>query len=186
MGLSFNDYIFLVHLYIYKKPIKIKKYKYDNLLDKNFIKINTEDNTIILRQTAINLLEYLRIDTFGTYRERKVLRKSKQQIQLEVEGRINEYREKWRGLKAGSMGGKKDCIQKLVRWMINNPDYTFDEILKAADLYLSTEGKAITFLQRADFFIYKQDIHKNEASRLSAYIDELEMAEPDDWTSKLV
>ena len=69
---------------------------------------------------------------------------------------------------------------------MENPEYNFDEILKAAQLYIDTEGRNITYLQRADYFIYKQDVHKGEASRLSAFIDELEEDNTIDWTSQLI
>lgn len=85
------------------------------------------------------------------------------------------------------MGGKQACIQKLSRWMKENPEVTPEQILEAADLYLSTEGRNPQYLQRADYFIYKQDSSKEEGSRLSAYVDDLLIGptEDEDWTSKL-
>tara|TARA_R110000851_G_scaffold315229_3_gene477586 strand:- start:11109 stop:11324 length:216 start_codon:yes stop_codon:yes gene_type:complete len=70
--------------------------------------------------------------------------------------------------------------------MADNPEVTPDQILAAADLYITTEGRDPRFLQRADYFIYKQDSSKSEASRLSAYVDDILMGSTnDDWTSRL-
>ena len=69
--------------------------------------------------------------------------------------------------------------------MSENQEYSFEQILKAADLYLSTEGRDTRFLQRADYFIYKNDIQRNEMSRLSAYIDDVTLGVTEDWTSNL-
>ena len=69
---------------------------------------------------------------------------------------------------------------------MENPEYTFEEILKAAQLYLDTDGRDTRFLQRADYFIFKQDVHKGESSRLSAFIDEIGEDPTLDWTSTIV
>ena len=83
------------------------------------------------------------------------------------------------------MGSEKSCKEKLNRWMKENPKYSFEDILKASDLYLATEGANVKFLQRADYFIFKQDSYKNEMSRLSAFIDEININHVQDWTSNL-
>jgi len=70
---------------------------------------------------------------------------------------------------------------------MENPEYTFEQILNASELYINTEGRNTRYLQRADYFIFKQDVHKGEASRLSAFIDELdEIPTNGDWTSTLI
>lgn len=154
-------------------------------LQKNLF-IKKIDNEIHLRQKTIDLIDFLSIETEGTFKVAKNKTKSKRVILSTVKDRVEEFRNKWRGLKPGSMGSKKSCEQKLSRWMKENPEYSFDEILQAVDLYLNTEGRDLRFLQRADYFIYKQDNNKEENSRLSAYIDDLENSVTDDWTTKLI
>ena len=85
------------------------------------------------------------------------------------------------------MGSPKACKQKLTRWLLENPDYSFDDVLEAADLYLKTEGLNTRFLQNAEYFIFKQNVNREESSRLSAYVDELgnPNIETSDWTSKI-
>lgn len=156
----------------------------EKLESKLFIKLI--DNKIYLREKAIKLIEFLSIESdisFNT--NKKEIKKSKRVISSEIEERIHEFRDKWRGLKTGSMGSEKACKEKLNRWMKENPNYSFEQILKAVDLYLNTEGTNLRYLQRADYFIFKQENSKEEVSRLSAFIDEIDNNSVQDWTSNL-
>lgn len=188
LGLSVADFLYLKWLKDTKEMDSLhdylRGYDNDNLLRLQYIK---KDATGIpyLRQSGVDLLQYLSIDSFKEYKAPKIVKKSKKKIIAEVVERINEYRNKWSGLKAGSMGDKQSCIEKLSRWMEVNPEYSFEDILKAADVYLNTEGTNLTYLQRADYFIYKQDVNKDEVSRLSAFIDEIGTDVNSDWTSHL-
>lgn len=155
-----------------------------NKLEKNLF-IKKINEKIFLRQKAIDLIEFLSITTEGSFNIEKSKNKSKKVILSVIDERVDEFRDKWRGLKPGSMGSKKSCKDKLNRWMRENPEYNFDDILKAVDLYLSTEGMNLRFLQRADYFIYKQDANREENSRLSAYIDDIDSNTTQDWTSNL-
>ena len=101
----------------------------------------------------------------------------------EINSFIVEYRNKWKGLKPGSMGGLSSCKMKMMRWMSDNPDYTPAQILKAADIYIQSLNN-YTYLQQADYFIYKKEGY-SEQSRLSAFIDEIDSSVDQDWTSKL-
>lgn len=120
-----------------------------------------------------------------TKTEKKVV-KTNLTIVNEANSFIAEFRNKWHGAKAGAMGSKQACLHKMTRWMKENPEVTPEQILAAADLYISTEGKKSRYLQRADYFIYKQESDKTAASRLSAFVDEILMGTTnDDWTSQL-
>ena len=79
------------------------------------------------------------------------------------------------------MGSEASCKMKMYRWMKENPSYTPEQILKAADIYIKSLNN-YQYLQRADYFIYKKD-GKEESSGLAAYIDEIEV--DDDWTTNL-
>lgn len=176
----------LLQLYnIYNKS-PITKYDFmnvDYLESKLFIK--KIENKIHLREKAIQLIDFLLIDTNNSFENNtKQIGKSKRVINQIVEKRIDEFRDKWKGLKAGSMGSRKSCIDKLTRWMKENPKYSFEDVLKAADLYLHSIND-YNYIQQADYFIFKQDNSKTEASRLSAFIDDLDMKEVTDWTSNL-
>ena len=95
---------------------------------------------------------------------------------------IEEYRNLWKGLKVGSMGSPMACKEKMLRWMGENPNYTKEDILKAAKIYINSLNN-YQYLQAAHYFIYKKD-GKEEDSRLSAFIEEKEV-DNTDWTTKL-
>lgn len=185
------DPLDLLYLYsLYDNSIKYECFDYmyvnfDKLQENLFIKII--DKEIYLREKGKKLIDFLTIESEMSFNTgKKNIKKSKRTINLLVDERVDEFRNKWQGLKPGSMGSKKACKEKLNRWMKENPEYSFEDILKAADLYLATEGANLRFLQRADYFIFKQDTYKDEMSRLSAFIDELDgNNNVQDWTTNL-
>jgi hypothetical protein len=95
---------------------------------------------------------------------------------------VSEFRQLWKGLKPGSMGSQNGCKDKLLRWMKDNPTYGKEDILRASKTYLKSLSN-YTYLQNADYFIYKKDAH-GESSRLSAFIDEADLPQ-DEWSSNL-
>lgn len=148
-----------------------------SLQEKQFVKI-TEDNEVILRERGKIFMDLISIDK-PVVRKKKIVEPNS-----EFEDFIQEYRLLWKGRKAGSMGSRIPCIEKMTRWMQENPTYTKDEILKAAKLYLDSVEN-VRFLQRADFFIFKEDQHKVESSTLSAFIEDIDDRPVEDWTSSI-
>ena len=182
-GITIEEFFYLYSLFI-NETIHIvdDSIDYDKLEKLLFIKII--DKQFYLRSKARDLFEILSVKiSFSNEDDKKIVKRSKRAINKEIDDRINEFRNKWKGLKPGSMGALHSCKEKLSRWMDENPEYSFEDILKAADLYLSTEGTNLKFLQRADYFIYKKD-GREESSRLSAFVDDVGIAN-DDWTSNL-
>jgi hypothetical protein len=173
---------FLV-LYKFYKTNNILDINLESLEQKQFIK--RDNNNIVLRHKAKELIELCEIDCDISYdSNKKQIKKSSRIINNIVENRIEEFRNKWRGLKTASMGDPKACREKMIKWMTENPQYDFDQILKAVDIYLATEGNNIQYLQRADYFIYKAE--KNGVnSRLSAYIEEIDTYQEEGWTNQL-
>lgn len=188
LNLSVRDFLYLVWLYnedsIMSLNSILKNHDTTELLNRKYIKLDST-GAVHLRQEGLDLINYLSIESFKEFNQPKIVKKSSKKIKAEVIERINEYRGKWAGLKPGSMGGKQSCIDKLSRWMEANPEYSFEQILKAAELYLNTEGINLTYLQRADYFIYKQENNREESSRLAAFIDETDSPVSRDWTSTL-
>lgn len=175
-NLSIEEFIAL--LKIATNEPRLVDYVAESLQAKQFIKI-TEEQEFILRERGKIFMELVSIDKIPT---KKV---SKREPNSEFEDFIQEYRLLWKGRKAGSMGSRLTCIEKMLRWMEENPTYTKEEILKAAKLYL--DGlENYRYLQRADFFIFKQDDNKVESSRLSAFIEEIDDRPVEDWTSSIL
>src|SRR5690606_38510822 len=158
IGISVNEFLYMYNHYIREHLFEINDLfeKRIHLEELKLVKIDPEDN-LELRQKGIDLIEMLLVDNNKSIKEEnKNIKKSDRLINEEVNNNIKEFRELWRGLKPGSMGSLQSCKDKMKRWIKDNPEYSFDDIIKAAKLYLSTEGRNIRFLQRADYFIYKQ------------------------------
>ena len=114
------------------------------------------------------------------------IHKSTRTIEEIVSSRVKEFRAIWSGLKPGSMGDPKACKVKLIKWMKENPEYDFDEILDASRAYIGSLDN-YNYLQRADYFIYKQESNKTNVSRLSSFIGEKgEDTDTGDWTTNLI
>lgn len=179
-NLSIDEYLVLIHLQddiIYNNSNLVLT----SLQDKGFIKIVTNEK-IILREKGTLFLDLISIDSINSAKNNKITKKSSRVINSDLDTLAKEYRILWKGLKPGSMGSEQGCKEKLFRWMQNNPSYSKEDIIKAAKIYIKSLDN-YTFLQQADYFIYKKDAH-GESSRLSAFIDDIN--EPtDDWTSQI-
>ena len=156
-----------------------------NLQEKQFVKliIDKFGTTQILREKSKLLLDFLSIESnYSNYKEKKITKKSNRVINEGFDEFIEEYRNLWKGLKVGSMGSPMACKEKMLRWMGENPNYSKEDILKAAKIYINSLNN-YQYLQAAHYFIYKKD-GKEEDSRLSAFIEEKEI-DNTDWTTKL-
>ena len=156
-----------------------------NLQEKQFVKLIIDKfgtNTIIREKSKL-LLDFLSIESsYSDYKSKKVVKKSNRVINEGFDEFIEEYRKLWKGLKPGSMGSENACKEKMLRWMGENPNYTKEDILKAAKIYINSLNN-YQYLQAAHYFIYKKD-GKEEDSRLSAFVEEKEV-DNTDWTVKL-
>ena len=177
-NLSIEEFLVLIHLddELYNNSMRVLK----PLEEKQFIKI-INDEKIILREKGKLFIELISIEKLSSTKNNKQTVKSDRLINVELDSFINDFRNKFKGLKPGSMGSEASCKMKMYRWMKENPSYTPEQILKAADIYIKSLNN-YQYLQRADYFIYKKD-GKEESSGLAAYIDEIEV--DDDWTTNL-
>lgn len=179
-NLSIDEYLILIHLsddIVYNNSNLVLT----SLQDKGFIKIITNEK-IILREKGTLFLDLISIDSINSAKDKKITKKSSRSINSDLDVLAKEYRMLWKGLKPGSMGSEQGCKEKLFRWMKNNPDYSKEDIIKAAKIYINSLDN-YTFLQQADYFIYKKDAY-GESSRLSAFIDDISKP-TDDWTSQI-
>jgi hypothetical protein len=177
-NLSINEFLVLIHHEekLYNNSMNVLK----PLEEKQFIKIISNEE-IVLREKGKLLLELISIEKISSNNKRKIV-KSDRLINSELNGFINDFRNKFKGLKPGSMGSEAACKLKMYRWMKENPQYTPAQILKAAEIYIKSLNN-YQYLQQADYFIYKKE-GKDEQSKLSAFIDEIEI-DTDDWTTNL-
>jgi hypothetical protein len=170
-NITIEEFLFLYKIYFNKKynDENINKQK----LEKKLLLKSTEQYNILLRRGK-ELIESQLIEDTNL---------PEVPIYDEVDNFVEEFRKKWKGIAPGLMGSAKACRQNLTTWMNENPEYTKDEILKAADMYLRQQNNP-KYIQRADYFIRK--VEKGViTSRLSAYIDEIDSYTEENWTNNL-
>ena len=180
-NLSVIEFVVLLQLNGIETNMTFDNIVLNELQDKQFIKLINKE--VIVREKSKLLLDFLSIESsYSDYKSKKVVKKSTRTISEGFDEFIEEYRNLWKGLKVGSMGSPTACKEKMLRWMGENPNYTKEDILKAAKIYINSLNN-YQYLQAAHYFIYKKD-GKEEDSRLSAFINE---TEPDntDWTTSL-
>lgn len=154
LNITPNDYCFLYARYFNLIDFE-DSVNFDRLEAEGYIKLADK---IVLREKAKSLLE-------GT-------------MTPKIEGVsewIDDFRGLFRGKKIGSMGDKKSCIKKMDKFLNENPEVTKEQIMTSTERYINSERKNnYMYLQRADYFISKQDNNKNETSRLAIMVEEVE------------
>lgn len=183
-NLSIDELLYIYKLYKFNEITFENTNFLNGLQDKGFIKINRESNNEI-RQKGKDLIDSLIISIASSNEKKTRLVKSSRVINKELENNVEIFRNKFRGLKRGVMGSPKACRDKLYRWMKENPEYNIDQILKAVDVYIDSLKGDYRFLQQADYFIFKQNNNKEESSKLSAFIEEIDDYVEDGWTNEL-
>ena len=184
-NLSVIEFITLLQLNEIDTGLQLDLDILHNLQEKQFVKLieDKSGTTTILREKSKLLLDFLSIESnYSNYKEKKIIKKSGRVINEGFDEFIEEYRNLWKGLKVGSLGSYRTCYDKMKRWMSENPNYSKEDILKAARIYIKSLDN-YQYLQQADYFIFKKD-GKDENSRLSAFIEEKEV-DNTDWTVKL-
>lgn len=183
-NLSVEEFLLLISIQDIDIEIEIQDKLLKSLEQKEYIKIIFEENEEIpvIKKKGKLLIDSLKTVNLDSVTTTKAIRKIAKQIDPEINQFVTEFRHLWKGLKPGSMGSQNGCKEKLIRWMKDNPTQTKEGILKAAKTYLKSLND-YRYLQAADYFVYKRDIH-GESSRLSAFIDEAELPS-DEWSSNL-
>ena len=180
-NLSVVEFIVLLQLNGIETNLTFDDIVLNELQNKQFIKLINKE--VIVREKTKLLIDFLSIESsYSDYKEKKIIKKSNRVINEGFDEFIEEYRNLWKGLKVGSMGSPMACKEKMLRWMGENPNYTKEDILKAAKIYINSLNN-YQYLQAAHYFIYKKD-GKEEDSRLSAFIEEKEV-DNTDWTTRL-
>ena len=87
---------------------------------------------------------------------------------------IDRYREVFKNKKAGAMGSKNACIEKMKKFIQEYPEFSDPElIISAASRYVNTQRvNNYMYLQRADYIISKKD-SDSVTSRLAAFCEEI-------------
>lgn len=154
----------------------ISIYNLEVLESKKLIKIT---NDIFLhfelRQLGIDIVEKLIGIEYEDIRPVKAVNKGS--VEEFIKEWVDEYRILFKGLKSGSMGDKNACVTKFVKFYETYPEFANkDIILAATKKYINVEGmnRNYMYLQKAHYFIFKQESGKNtEVSNLASYCEEV-------------
>lgn len=171
-GLPFTNYVvlWLLHNKEYKQTSEFVTHlfgiedsylgeAYDILEQDGWLKINGDHipDDIVVRQKFIDCL----------------IANITGNITDDIELWIDEYRGVFKGKRIGSMGDRESCIDKMHKFLTKYPDYTKEQIIKATELYVATQGPHYTYLQQADYFIFKKEEGtKVIKSRLAGHLEE--------------
>jgi hypothetical protein len=104
---------------------------------------------------------------------RKEIKQGDEDLRNSIKEWIDDYRNLFKGTKVGIMGDPKACLDKMVRFFQEYPQFANkDIVMKTTEAYIQSEANHnYKYLQRADYFIYKL-VGKEETSRLAGYCEE--------------
>lgn len=139
---------------------------FNELEEKKYIKWT--DEGIILRQKALDVISLVKVKENNPVKE---LVESKD----DIEEWIEEYRDLFKSTGPGKTADVKTLIKKM-KWFYKEYPELADKslILNATERYISTESlSSYRYLQRADYFISKEDSSKIKVSRLASYCQDI-------------
>lgn len=159
----------LKELDIYSDATHLFLYAIENELDLECIKIPTEDiiklskNGFIERSVDLDHIVLARQET-------------------PLEARIEEYRGLFSATNLGvpKMNDKKSTLAKMRRWLRENPEYSFDDVLEFTNMYLKELSSPIYSKKSGNFLFKRESTKAEEESTLSAFISELEQKDVDE------
>lgn len=114
-------------------------YALENELDTNVIKISAPD------------LAYLRKEKIIIREDNKIIVNPNNHVEGFYD-KVKEYRKLFKGIRDGSMGNLQITLKKMRKWLMENPEYSIEDVMIFAEQYvLEKAGLA----RNADNFIYK-------------------------------
>lgn len=78
---------------------------------------------------------------------------------------IDDWRKAWARKKVGAMGSRDNAIKNMKEFFQLYPEFTKEDVYAARDKYLATFLSDMTYLERADYFIKKSIISKEDGKR---------------------
>ena len=159
----------LIMMYQYqqdKKYISGSTQIFNELEEKKYVKWT--DEGIALRQKALDVISNVRLKENNPVKE---LIESKD----DIENWIEEYRDLFKNTGPGKTADVKTLIKKMKWFYKEYPELANKSlILNATERYISAESlSSYRYLQRADYFISKEDSSKIKVSRLASYCQDI-------------
>jgi hypothetical protein len=90
-----------------------------------------------------------------------------------IDDKIDEYRTLFRGVRIGNMGNKQNVIGLMKKFLIENPDVTYNEIISATLYYI--QNTDFQYIMNAENFIYKMDNTGKMISKLQVVLEEYKL-----------
>jgi len=164
-GLSLADYV--VCWLLHKKEIDLlnrvispffENDLYEDLEYRGYIKMNGDKlQDYEVRQKFLNVLKLSESDA-------KI---------ADVVLWIKDYRDIFKGKKPGGMGDPSQTTAKMKKFLEAYPEYTKDDIMKAAKHHVDSTAPSYQYMMYADYFIFKEDPQGGIKSRLLSTLEEL-------------
>ena len=135
----------------------------DSLMSKNLLKVDKD-----------HLVSSGHILSWSDNLSEIILSNKKVPKNQEIADWIDDYRAVFKNKKAGAMGSRKSCVEKMTKFVNEYPEYSDPElIVAAAARYVNTQRiSGYSYLQRADYVISKKD-SDSVTSRLAAFCEEI-------------
>lgn len=106
-----------------------------------------------------------------------------------ISGWIDEYRALFKGKKPGCIGDRDMAIKNMTWLLTTYPQYTKEDVMKAAKYYISTCAKdGYKYLVRSNYFLSKEDASGNKSHQILTFLEETkaeEFIEPEDFTKNI-
>ena len=139
---------------------------FNELENKKYVKWT--DEGVVLREKGLKVLSLIEMEKNNPVKE---LIESKD----DIEDWIEEYRALFKSTGPGKTADVKTLVKKM-RWFYKEYPELADKdlIMEATERYISTESlSSYRYLQRADYFISKEDSSKIKISRLASYCQDI-------------
>ena len=173
-GITPNQFYILLSLKEKVSPKDIDKKDLEILVYKRFINVYTDTDDDKIYYKLIDKGESLLKSVMLYYK--KMQKKSDTELMgADHAENVSKYREMFPAKKLPS-GKPARCNVKTLaenfRWFFNTYDYTWEQIIKATDFYISEYRKNdYLYMKTSQYFISKQDKHKVKHSELADYCD---------------
>lgn len=144
---------------------------YQILEEDGWIKINGDKlpQDIVVRQKFLELLN--------------------ESTNMDISSWIDEYRTLFKGKKPGCVGDRQMCIKHMTWLLTEYPEYSKEDVMKAASYYISTCAKDnYQYLMQAHYFLSKEDRTGTPVHAVLSYLEETkdkEFSEPKDFTKAI-
>jgi hypothetical protein len=108
---------------------------------------------------------------------------------MNIESWVDEYRNLFKGKKPGTIGDRELCIKHLTWLLTEYPQYTKEDVMKAASYYISTCAKDnYQYLMKSNYLLSKEKSSTETSHDILTYLEEVKdesFSEKSDFTKSI-